>query len=306
MQQQYSQGHNNNPLCHFQTAKLGAIEQRWVTQLSVFDFEVKYRPGSSNAAALGMSLQGGLNSADSDFDDCISVWRLIGQGTVLDSSLVSKGLECYKVRQICAVESGSGDGSTRQGNTPTLPGYTKEELIGFQSNDPTLKAFQTFWDQGKRPSPRERAALSSQVKRLLKQWSCIQQWEGLLYRVVKDPRHGELWQLLVPSCLRDQVLGSVHNMGHQGIESTVNLLRERCFWVGLYEDVESWVKKVHFNQDASAKNPGSSQGISGLSTFRSCSCSSSTTKTPDNNQHKISPRKQNNHYTYSRSRFSFK
>lgn len=48
---------DNNPLCHLKTAKLGAIEQRWVAQLSVFDFEVKYRPGSSNAAADAVSRQ---------------------------------------------------------------------------------------------------------------------------------------------------------------------------------------------------------------------------------------------------------
>lgn len=65
----------------------------------------------------------------------------------------------------------------------------------------------------------------------------------MLYRIIKDTRHGKVWQLLVPVCLKDQVLENVHNnMGHQGIERTVNLLRERCFWVGLSEDVESWIK----------------------------------------------------------------
>lgn len=51
---------DNNPLCYLKMAKLGAIEQRWVAQLSVFDFEVKYRPGCSNAAQMpsqGRSLQ---------------------------------------------------------------------------------------------------------------------------------------------------------------------------------------------------------------------------------------------------------
>jgi len=42
---------NNNPLCHLNTAKLGAIEHRWVAQLAVFDVEVQYRPGGHNAAA---------------------------------------------------------------------------------------------------------------------------------------------------------------------------------------------------------------------------------------------------------------
>ncbi len=48
---------DNNPLYHLQTAKLGAIEQRWVAQLSVFSFEVKYRPGKINAAADALSRQ---------------------------------------------------------------------------------------------------------------------------------------------------------------------------------------------------------------------------------------------------------
>lgn len=65
----------------------------------------------------------------------------------------------------------------------------------------------------------------------------------MLYRVVSEPCHGLVWQLLLLGCLKDQFLESVHNKtGHQGIECTVNMLRGRCFWVGLYEDVENWVK----------------------------------------------------------------
>ncbi len=33
---------DNNPLCHLNTAKLGALEQRWVAQLAAFDFDVQY------------------------------------------------------------------------------------------------------------------------------------------------------------------------------------------------------------------------------------------------------------------------
>ena len=41
---------DNNPLVHFRTAPLGALEQRWVAKLAQFHFTVKYRPGKPNSA----------------------------------------------------------------------------------------------------------------------------------------------------------------------------------------------------------------------------------------------------------------
>jgi hypothetical protein len=41
---------DSNPLAHFQTSKLGALEQRWAAQLAVFDFTVHYKPGRVNRA----------------------------------------------------------------------------------------------------------------------------------------------------------------------------------------------------------------------------------------------------------------
>lgn len=81
---------------------------------------------------------------------------------------MDKGLECYEVRQLHAVQSGS-EVVTGQGNTPTLPAYSREELLAFQSSDPIIIWFRAFWDCGRNPSPKERVALSSPVKRLLKQ-----------------------------------------------------------------------------------------------------------------------------------------
>ena len=46
---------DNNPVAHLQTARLGAVEQRWVAQLASFTYDVKYRPGKSNANADALS-----------------------------------------------------------------------------------------------------------------------------------------------------------------------------------------------------------------------------------------------------------
>ncbi|XP_076740530.1 uncharacterized protein LOC143418699 [Maylandia zebra] len=46
---------DNNPVTHLQTARLGAVEQRWVAQLASFDYEIKYRSGKSNINADALS-----------------------------------------------------------------------------------------------------------------------------------------------------------------------------------------------------------------------------------------------------------
>jgi len=47
---------DNNPLTYLnKKAKLTALEQRWAASLAPFNFEIRYRPGRSNANADGLS-----------------------------------------------------------------------------------------------------------------------------------------------------------------------------------------------------------------------------------------------------------
>ncbi|GFN95390.1 Pol polyprotein [Plakobranchus ocellatus] len=48
---------DNNPLNHLQTAKLGAIEQRWAAELALINLTIKYRLGKQNANAYALSRQ---------------------------------------------------------------------------------------------------------------------------------------------------------------------------------------------------------------------------------------------------------
>lgn len=48
---------DNNPLRYLDTAKLGAVEQRWAAQLAAFNLTLQYRPGSRNGNADALSRQ---------------------------------------------------------------------------------------------------------------------------------------------------------------------------------------------------------------------------------------------------------
>lgn len=238
---------DNNPLCHLNTARLGAIEQRWVAQLAVFDFEVQYRPGRCNTAADALSRRAGLEeqeevTEDSEYDGCVAICNALRTGTVVEPDLaVRVAREEARLLQAAIVDEDDREGILE--NTPTLPGYTKDELHRFQEEDPTITALRNFWDKKRKPTKQERTGLSRPALSLLKQWDRIREKGGLLYRAINDVFNGECLQVLLPTCLVELVLESVHDqMGHQGVERTLALLKPRCYWIGMYDAVEKWVK----------------------------------------------------------------
>ncbi|KAL6485918.1 hypothetical protein MHYP_G00053100 [Metynnis hypsauchen] len=195
--------------------------------------EKRYRPGRSNTAADALSRQSFAGepetiAEDAEFEGCVAICSLIYQGTALDPALVTAGLQSCKVRQIRALEAGDGDVGQDQSNTPTFPGYSNEDLRVFQQQDPVLSVFRDWWERKRRPNWKERKTLPKHVLSLLKHWDSIQELKGLLYRVIKDERLGECFQLLLPCSLKEKVLEYAHHsMGHQGIERTLQLLRSR-------------------------------------------------------------------------------
>ena len=46
---------DNNPLAYIKKSKLGVAQIRWLSELALFDFDIKYRTGKSNQAADALS-----------------------------------------------------------------------------------------------------------------------------------------------------------------------------------------------------------------------------------------------------------
>lgn len=99
-----------------------------------------------------------------------------------------------------------------------FPSRSGAELATLQRTDLTLKVVLVFWREGKPLNKEQRSQLPKEVQRLLTQWDHIPEKGGLLYRRVTAP-HGEPYaQLLLSTCLRQELLNSLHDQhGHQGV-----------------------------------------------------------------------------------------
>ncbi len=226
---------DNNPLSHLTSAKLGAAEQRWASQLAAFDFEIRYRSRRSNKNADALSRQNPpeLGPVGEFFP-----------GTVVPVSL----------RQAVEVEPVV---EAVQRVVTTMPGYSTVDLGRLQEEDSVISEVLTFWRCKARPGPEERRRMSTPAAALLRQWDRLLEKEGVLYRRVRTPSGGEeVCQLLLPAVLRSHVLMQLHQQhGHQGIERTTELVRQRCYWPGLLSDVERWCQECERCQVAKDSHP---------------------------------------------------
>ena len=64
----------------------------------------------------------------------------------------------------------------------------------------------------------------------------------MLYRHLQDPQRGTVEQLVLPSAMKADVLAFFHNnMGHQGLDRTIRLLRARIYWPGMFGKVQGYI-----------------------------------------------------------------
>ena len=235
---------DNNPLKYVMTsAKLKAIEQKWVGDLSHFDFEILYRPGKENGNADALSRRPHPEDSDSEGDldrdmDANEVANVFGV-TIIPEDLRCKLLKAANFNveaQISAI-------STEPPSKTLMPSYTEEELAEMQAKDDVVGRVLHYVTLGKKPSTKEVRKESQDVKIALRQWDRLSIQRGVLCRRMTDPKTRETHlQLVLPRCLREPVLSGLHDkLGHQGTERTESLVRQRCYWPGLQRDVREWV-----------------------------------------------------------------
>ena len=87
-----------------------------------------------------------------------------------------------------------------------------------------------------------------------------QKVDGVVYRVI-DTSSDTLYQMLVPQCLRKEILQTMHEeplSGHLGLFKTFKKMRDRFHWPKMYKSIDKFIAKC---PDCAARKPPSGKPL---------------------------------------------
>ena len=231
---------DNNPLTYvMKSAKLDATGLRWVAELSLYNFAIKYTPGRSNIAdALSRMEEGDTLSPDSV--------RAICRSTAVEDFVSTVSMSSQVIEQSAAT---SRETRTITRDWPRL--QAEDDTVG-----PIWRAMKNA-EQLEDPNPKP------EVKRLWSQRSKLFMEDDVLYRSCKSDS-SVTKQLVLPSDFQSEVLKLLHDdMGHLGRDRVLHLVRQRFYWSGMFQDVVNYVSSCASCQKR--KGRGAVAELGGLS-----------------------------------------
>ena len=255
---------DNNPLCYIKSSKLGAAQIRWLSELALYDFDIVYRTGKSNLVADALSRRPEVEEeiekeipSESDDDEWIAVsYQVEEQGGRISSmefnQVISELVGGTKIDkklkdriQVTDVAKEKLNGKTIEvatGMVSLFDSITPKEMAEFQRQDNQIAPIFTHVEQDQKPSKKVTYQIRSKLARKLAlQWDRLILKQGVLHRLYIF-NEMEYHQLVLPQRYHRKVLTALHDhMGHQGIDRTLDLLRERVYWPSMAKDAQNWV-----------------------------------------------------------------
>ena len=148
--------------------------------------------------------------------------------------------------------------------TTVLPEFVPADIASLQEHDPVISRVMYWLKRKEHLTVQIIKKEKKDVRKILNQRDKLVLENGVLFRRCSDET-GDVKQLMLPEELKEKVLESVHNhAGHQGVERTLALLRKRCFWLRMTQDVQKWCKACERCMIGKAPVPSIKQPIGNL------------------------------------------
>lgn len=263
---------DSNPLTYILTsAKLDATSYRWLAALSTFSFKLSYRPGKLNGDADGLSrreqekraddprsqkekeriqqfTQDHLTDPENPDEVDHSVVKAICERQLAFSASPDDEREGDHVALVetlatsfCAIPE-CYEQEEQFGGLPAIPHLSEAQIAEKQRADQCIKHVIHQIENGETPPPTLRTQLPD-LPLYLRELHRLEFHNNILYRR-RQVGSQRAYQLVLPAEFRSPVLTSLHDdMGHMGVDRTLDLVRTRFYWPKMASDVEEKVKK---------------------------------------------------------------
>ena len=224
---------DNNPLTYvFSTAKLDATGQRWLAELANYNCTLTYRSGKQNLDADGLSRIPTPKTTSSIFPDVLKV--------ICHSLTVETGQHCYAetLTEADLEQLDPEEASPINEDDLKATALSSKDWRQVQSADTAIKFVVDRLVEGHRPA-KEEADIQGIDRRYVTDWERYLLKDGVLYKTATVS--GEEFDILcLPRTLWDDVFQAYHtDLGHQGRDRTLSLIKRRFFSPGL----ENYIKR---------------------------------------------------------------
>ena len=248
---------DNNPLTYIlQNAKLDAVSHRWVSTLSVYDFELRYKKGSTHVDADSLSrLKQGPLEEDEEYQELLQKTDFLRERAKefeIDQAAVSALLTieplgespvaCVPaVEQLVLDPTLIPDEVLEAKHTPSS-NISISQWRKLQRADPNICKIIQDLEGTAIPSDQK---ISPELRVLLREKGRLEIKKGVLYRRIRpDSMKEDIFQLVVPKSHREQAMHGVHEeLYHVGVESSLQQARLRFFWPFMARDIELRIKR---------------------------------------------------------------
>ena len=228
---------DNNPLTYvLTTAKLNATTHRWVAELADFNFSIKYRPGKANGDA------DGLSRMPLDMEKYMRTCSQEVQQEVITS--VTQALQLQSQEQepwMCPVTiaTACAEEDNERVSSP-VDEISREDLKKAQEKDVVIGKVREYVVKRQWPSLKGRDRRDDTTVLIREKNRLYVDEDGILHR-----KAGTRAQLVLPKQFHQLIYKELHEeMGHLGVERTLNLIRDRFYWPHMQRDVDHYVTKV--------------------------------------------------------------